>query len=60
MDRTNRSVDYGALLTNFLLPGNLAALTEGTLEDVPLAGRVINNEAANKRCRANYREGWVL
>lgn len=53
-------VDYGSLLTEFLLLGNIATLTDGPIEYDPLAGRVINNEAANKLCRANYREGWVL
>ena len=53
-------VDYGSLLTEFLLIGNMATQVEGPIEYSPLSGRVTNNEAANKLCRANYREGWAL
>ena len=53
-------VDYGSLLTEFLLLGNIATQTSSPIEYDPLAGRVTNSEAANKLCRANYREGWVL
>jgi len=53
-------VDYGSLQTEFLLLGNIATQVEGTIEYDPLTGRVANNEAANRLCRKNYREGWVL
>lgn len=53
-------VDYGSLQTEFLLLGNIATQVEGPIEYDPLAGRVTNSEAADKLCRANYREGWVL
>ena len=53
-------VDYGSLLTEFLLLGNIATQVEGPVEYDPLAGRVTNNEAANRLCRANYRAGWAL
>jgi hypothetical protein len=53
-------VDYGSLLTEFLLLGNIATQVEGLIEYDPLAGRVLNNEAANKLCRANFRAGWAL
>jgi predicted dehydrogenase len=53
-------VDYGSLLTEFLLLGNIATQSSSPIEYDPLAGRVTNSDAANKLCRANYREGWAL
>ena len=53
-------VDYGSLQTEFLLLGNIATQVKGSIEYDPFTGRVINNEAANGLCRANYRDGWVL
>ena len=52
--------DYGSLLTEWLLLGNVATQTEGAIEYDPRAGRVVNNESANRLCKALYREGWTL
>ena len=53
-------VDYGSLETEFLLLGNIATQMEGMIEYDPIAGRVTNNESANRLCQKNYREGWEL
>jgi predicted dehydrogenase len=53
-------VDYGSLLTEFLMLGNITTQVEGPIEYDPLVGRVTNSEAANKLCQANLREGWRL
>ncbi|HOB99603.1 MAG TPA: Gfo/Idh/MocA family oxidoreductase [Verrucomicrobiota bacterium] len=52
--------DYGSLLTEWLLLGNVATQTEGAIEYDPHTGRVVNNESANRLCKAIYREGWTL
>jgi predicted dehydrogenase len=53
-------VDYGSLLTEFLLAGNIATQTGGVIEYDPLAGRIVNNPSANQLCAAVYRDGWTL
>ena len=53
-------VDYGSLLTEFLLLGNVATQCEGAIEYDPQAGVIVNNESAKRLCKAVYREGWKL
>lgn len=54
------SFDYGGRLTEFVLLGNIATRHEGTLEYDPVAGRIVNHDAANAALRRDYREGWSL
>ena len=54
-------VDLSGGFTEWYLLGNLASLFPNqTLEYDPLAGRIVNNEAADQAARPAYREGWKL
>jgi len=54
-------VDLSGGFTEWYLLGNLASLfPKQTLEYDPLAGRIVNNEAADQAARPAYREGWRL
>jgi len=54
-------VDLSGGFTEWYLLGNLASLfPKQTLEYDPLAGRIVNNEAADQAARPAYREGWQL
>jgi hypothetical protein len=53
-------VDYGSLLTEFVLLGNLATRFDVPIEYDPVAGRVTNHAAADAACRPPYREGWRI
>ena len=52
--------DYSGPLNEFLQLGNVANQFEGSLEYDPLAGKIVNNEAANGMLRSQYRTGWLL
>ncbi|NQT88182.1 Gfo/Idh/MocA family oxidoreductase [bacterium] len=52
--------DYAGPLTESNMLGNVATQFEGKLEYDPLAGRIVNNPAADKMLHDEYREGWVL
>jgi hypothetical protein len=52
--------DYAGPLTEFNMLGNVATQFASTLEYDPLAGRIMNNEEANRALQAEYREGWTL
>jgi hypothetical protein len=54
------SFDYAGPLTEFNMLGNLATQFEGVLEYDPLAGRILNNPAADKALSSEYRQGWIL
>ena len=40
--------------------GNIATQFEGKLEYDPLAGRIVNNDQADKLIMPEYRKGWTL
>jgi hypothetical protein len=40
--------------------GNVATQCAGVLDYDPLAGKILNNEEADKALRSEYREGWSL
>ena len=52
--------DYAGPLNEFLQLGNVATLFEGPIEYDPLAGKIVNNKAANQALHREYREGWSL
>jgi len=52
--------DYAGPLTEFNMLGNVATQFEGVLEYDPLAGKIVNNEEADKCLNPVYREGWSL
>jgi len=52
--------DYAGPLVEFLMLGNVATLFEGPLEYDPLAGKIVNNAAADAALRSEYRAGWSL
>ena len=52
---------FSGPFTEWYLLGNVATLfPQETLEYDPIAGRIVNHEAADRACRPEYREGWVL
>ncbi|MDY0169199.1 MAG: Gfo/Idh/MocA family oxidoreductase [Thermoguttaceae bacterium] len=54
-------LDFSGRFSEWYLLGNLASLFPGqTLEYDPIAGRVVNNEAADQAARPAYRDGWTL
>jgi len=52
--------DYSGPLNEFLQLGNVATQFEGTLEYDPLAGKIVNNEEADRALNCEYRKGWSL
>jgi hypothetical protein len=54
-------VDFSGRFTEWYLLGNLASLfPKQTLDYDPIAGRIVNNAAADQAARPAYREGWTL
>ncbi len=54
-------IDFSGRFSEWYLLGNLASLFPGqTLEYDCIAGRVVNNEEADRAARPAYREGWTL
>lgn len=51
---------YSGPLTEFNMLGNVATQFEVTLEYDPLAGKILNNEEANRLLSSEYRGGWSL
>jgi len=47
-------------LAEFVLLGNVATLFEGKIEFDPVEMEIVNNAAANRALRREYREGWSL
>ena len=54
------SFDYAGPLTEFNMLGNVATQFPGPLEFDPLACKIVNNAAADKALRSEYRKGWSL
>jgi len=54
------SYDYAGPLNEFLQLGNVATQVEGRLEYDPVAGKIVNNEGADKLLDYEYRAGWSL
>jgi hypothetical protein len=52
--------DYGSLLTQFILLGNVATQVEGELAFDTANGKFIDNAAANALVQSEYRKGWSL
>jgi hypothetical protein len=52
--------DYGSLLTQFILLGNVATQVEGELAFDTATGKFIDNAAANALVQSEYRKGWSL
>jgi hypothetical protein len=52
--------DYGAVLTEFVLLGNLATQFEGPLEYDPVAMKIVNNAEADRALYRDHREGWEI
>ena len=52
--------DYGAVLTEFVLLGNLATQFDRPIEYDPVAMKCIGDTEADAALRRDYREGWTL
>jgi len=52
--------DYADALNEFLMLGNVATQFEGKLDFDPQACKIVNNPAADKALRSEYRKGWSL
>ncbi|HYW79787.1 MAG TPA: Gfo/Idh/MocA family oxidoreductase [Thermoguttaceae bacterium] len=52
--------DYGAVLTEFVLLGNLATQFDRTIEYDPVAMKCIGDEEADAALRRDHREGWSV
>ena len=52
--------DYSGPLTEFNMLGNVATQFAGKLEYDPLAGKIVNNDRADKLIMPEYRKGWSL
>jgi len=52
--------DYASALNEFLMLGNVATQFDGPIEYEPPAGRIVNNDEANRALASEYRKGWSL
>ena len=52
--------DYASALNEFLMLGNVATQFAGTIEYDPAAGKIVNNQQADKALTSEYRKGWSL
>jgi hypothetical protein len=52
--------DHSGPAMELLLLGNIATLVGKPLEFDPAAGKIVNNDEANRALRRQYREGWSL
>ncbi len=52
--------DYSGPLTEFNMLGNVATQFEHAIEYDPVAGRITNNEEADRALHRKYREGWEV
>ena len=52
--------DVGGPQTEMLLLGNVASLVKRPIEYDPVAGKVVDDEQANRLLHREYRSGWTL
>jgi hypothetical protein len=52
--------DHSGPVMELLLAGNIATLLGQPLEFDPAAGKIVNNEEADRALRREYRQGWSL
>jgi hypothetical protein len=52
--------DYSGPLEEFLMLGNVATRFEGPLDYDPVDGKIVNNAAADRALKRDYRKGWEL
>ena len=58
--KTFSPFEMGGPLTELMQLANLACLVQGTIEFDPIAGKVLNNDAANALVHRKYRSGWSI